>query len=349
MRTNVQLSYMSPMGGNEVTEQSKGFVYIIGALVIWLLLLLTFQFLLNMKQIQEFTRKNVAEHQIALILEGPTFDQAWNSAALQTMYKLQDKYHFDLEIVQEVDRHKIKAVASNLADSGYDLIMGHGIVFSEPFTEVAAIYPNTRFVTLNGTAHYPNQTVIQFDMEPAGYIIGKLATLMSKTKTVGFIVADMPNDKPLAKGLERGVKETDPSARALIKFIPDYNDTKAAVKAARNLMIEHKADVIYSAGDSINLQVINEVQKRNVLAIGYISDQRFLAPNHVISSLVQDVEQIYTTLIEQYLQKKLQSGTVLYGLNENVNCLGPYGKMVPVSVQMEMNHTIEKLKRANAH
>lgn len=340
---------MSPIGGKEVTEQSKGFVYIIGALVIWLLLLLTFQFLLNMKQIQEFTRKSVAEHQIALILEGPTYDQAWNSAALQTMYKLQDKYHFDLEIVQEVDRKKIKTVATDLAESGYDLIMGHGIVFSDPFTEVAVNYPKTRFVTLNGTATYPNQTVIQFDMEPAGYIIGKLATLMSKTKTVGFIVADMPNDKPLANGLKRGAMETDPSVKALLTFIPDYNDTEAAVKAARNLMIEHNADVIYSAGDSINLQVINEVQKRNVLAIGYISDQRFLAPNHVISSLVQDVQQIYTTLIEQYLQEKLQSGTVLYGLNENVNCLGPYGKMVPISVQLEMNRTIERLKRANAH
>ncbi|WP_232697259.1 BMP family ABC transporter substrate-binding protein [Brevibacillus daliensis] len=329
-----------------MAKKPKSIIYIMGALVIWLLLILTFQFLVSMNQIQQYSRTTSTSPKIALLLEGPTYDQAWNSTALQSMYQLQDKYKFELEIVKEIDKNKIEKVASNLAAAKFDLVIGHGIIFSSPFDAIAPSYPDTRFVTLNGEVNHPNQTVIKFDMEPAGYVIGKLSTLMTKTNKVGFIVTNMPNDMPLLAGLKRGVAESSPKTTAIIKIIPDYNDQEAAIHASKELIAEN-VDVIYSAGDSINLTVITVAQKHDILSIGYISDQRFIAPNHVITSLMQDVNQVYTNLIDQFLFDQLPNGIVNYGLREGVNHLGPYGPMVSDEVKLEMTKTIDQLTRTS--
>jgi transcriptional activator of comK gene len=313
---------------------TKLFPILFAGLVLGLLLLITSQFVDSMKHIQQVNKngKKANVIRVALLLEGPTYDQGWNSSALESLTELQKKYGFSLEIASNLKADQIFATAQKYASSEFDLIFGHGMIFSQPFTKIAPFYPETRFVSFNGEAVHPNQTAIRYDMKPAGFIVGELAALMSHRHKVGYIVVDKPLEYEQVEGFKLGVKRIHPDTTVEVAKVPDFNDIAAATKAARRL-IAHGVDVIYTTGDSFNLAVITEAQHANIYAIGYIADQRYMAPNHVLASLVQDVRQCYRTTMEQYLKGVLPAGKVTYGLSEGVNRLSAFGPMVPAAVQ----------------
>lgn len=304
--------------------------------------LLTFQLVMNLNRLDQEAMAYKPYLRIALLLEGPTYDQGWNSTAFSSLQNLQDKYDFTLEVADNLKADQIQSSATSFAREGFDLVLGHGIIFSKPFNLMAPHFPNTRFVTLNGEAVSRNQTAIQYDMKPAGYLTGKLAALMSKSHKIGYIVVDQPTEFRQIEGYRQGAKKAYADTEIVVKKVPDFNDKANAILAAREL-INEGVDVIYTTGDSINLDVIMEAQKANIYAIGYIADQRYIAPNHVLACLIQDVRQVYTTILEQYLGGNLPSGVVTYGLQEGVNRLSPFGPMVPKEVQNDIMKELQQL------
>jgi transcriptional activator of comK gene len=331
-------------GGILLSKMTKLFPFLFASLVIGLLLFITDQFITSMRHIEQIKHKHHEgdNPHVVLMLEGPTYDQGWNSSALESMTELQKRYGFTLEIANNLKPEQITSVAQKYASSGVNLILGHGVIFSEPFTKIAPLYPETRFVSFNGEAVHPNQTTVRYDMRPAGFLVGKLAALMSKQHKVGYIVVDKPTEYAQVEGFQLGVKATRPDTVVDVGVVPDFNDITSAIRVARE-MIAKGTDVIYTTGDSFNLAVITEAQRANIYAIGYIADQRYIAPNHVLASLVQDVRQCYRTIMAQYMNGELPSGKVMFGLAEGVNRLSPFGPMVPASVREEINRELQRL------
>lgn len=313
-------------------------------LVIALLVLNTSQFLTSLQHLKRIDATGMPDRQIkiALMLEGPTYDQGWNSSALESLIELQKTYSFLLDIASNLDPDQIANVAKDYASSGYDLIFGHGVIFSQPFSEVAPYYPETRFVSFNGEAPHLNQTTIRYDMWPAGYLVGRLAARMSNSNKVGYIIIDKPTEYDQLSGFTKAVKETSPSGEVIVGKIQDFNDITGATAAARD-MIAKGVDVIYTTGDSLNLAVITEAQRADIYAIGYIADQRYIAPDHVLASMIQDVQQCYRTVVQQFTSGDLPAGTVTYGLKEGVNRLSGFGPMVPQAVRDEIKRDLERL------
>ncbi|WP_432775145.1 BMP family ABC transporter substrate-binding protein [Brevibacillus gelatini] len=323
----------------------KPFLALYTALVVGLLLLITSQFITSMKHLETVMNRRGPSSEIlrvALLLEGPTYDQGWNSSALESITEMQKRFGFTLEIANNLKPEQIMNVAQKYAENDYDLILGHGGIFSEPFTRVALQYPHTRFVSFNGEAPHPNQTTIRYDMKPAGQLVGMLAAKMSRTGKVGYILVDKPPELAQAEGFQEGVKKASPKTKVFIGKVSDFNDIENAVKKTRE-MIASGVDVIYTTGDSFNLAVITEAQRSKVYTIGYIADQRYIAPDYVLASLVQDVRQCYRTIFEQYMAGQLPSGKVLYGLAEGVNKFSPFGPMVPPEVREDIEREMQRL------
>ena len=326
------------------------FPLLLPGLIIGMLTLITSQFLTSMKHIQQIDAGSSIPNQIrvALLLEGPTYDQGWNSSALESMIELQKNYGFSLEIANNLEPDKIAETARKFASNGYDLILGHGTIFSEPFNKVSPFYPQTRFVSFNGEALHDNQTTIRYDMKPAGYLVGILAARMSKTGKVGYIVVDKPPEFPQVDGFREGVAKHVPGTEVFVGHVPDFNDVQTAIKVTRDL-IASGVDVIYTTGDSFNLEVISEAQRSKVYTIGYIADQRYIAPDYVLASMLQDVEQCYRTIINQFVQGKLPTGTVMYGFAEGVNSFSPFGPMVPQEIRNEIMQELQRLTKPVSH
>ncbi|MFD2370482.1 BMP family ABC transporter substrate-binding protein [Brevibacillus sp. GCM10020057] len=313
------------------------FPSLFAGLVIGLLLLITSQFLVSLTHLRDVNERghSADKLRVALLLEGPTYDQGWNSSALESMTELQKKLGFSLEVAGNLKPEQIQETAAKYAKNNYDLVLGHGGIFSAPFTEVARSFPNTRFVSFNGEAPYPNQTTIRYDMKPAGHLVGMLAAKMSRTGKVGYIVVDKPHEYAQVEGFREGVRKASPKTTVIVGKASDFNDVAGAVQITRQ-MIDQGVDVIYTTGDSFNLEVITEAQRAKVYTIGYIADQRFIAPDYVLASMTQDLRQCYRTIMEQFTENRLPSGKVTYGLGEGVNKLSPMGPMVPQKIREEI-------------
>lgn len=147
---------------------------------------------------------------------------------------------------------------------------------------------------------------------------------------------------PQVEGFRAGVQKASLQASVTVGKVPDFNDVSTAVRITRE-MIAQGVDVIYTTGDSFNLAVITEAQRAKVFTIGYIADQRYIAPDYVLASMVQDVGQCYRIILEQFTQNRLPSGKVMYGLEEGVNQLSPYGPMVPQKVREEIDGELKQL------
>jgi len=326
------------------------FPLLFAGLVLGMLALITSQFLTSLEHIQKINTESspFKQMRVALLMEGPTYDQGWNSSALESMVRLQKIYDFSLKIVTNLQADKITETARTFASNGYELIIGHGVVFSEPFNRIAPSYPQTRFISFNGEAFHDNQTSVRFDMKPAGYLVGILAARMSKTGKVGYIAVDKPQEFAQLDGFLEGVGKVAPETKVHIGYVPDFNDVQAALKVARD-MIASGVDVIYPTGDSFNLEVISEAQRSKVYTIGYIADQRYIAPDYVLSSMVQDVDQCYRTVIKQFIRGKLPSGTVNFGLSQGVSYFTSFGPMVPQKVRDEIMQELQRLTNPVSH
>lgn len=318
------------------------FPALFAGLVVGLLLLITSQFLISMSYLHSINERGQSANKlrVALLLEGPTYDQGWNSSALDSLNELQKRYGFSLEVANNLKPDQITAMAAKYASNDYDLILGHGVIFSDPFTQVARFYPNTRFVSFNGEAPFPNQTTIRYDMKPTGYLVGFLAAKMTKSGKVGYVYVDKPPELAQIEGFRDGVKKVSPHTRVVVGKVPDFNDIATAVRVTRE-MIAAGVDVIYTTGDSFNLDVITEAQRSKVYSIGYIDDQRYIAPNYVLASMMQDVRQCYRIIMEQYTRGSLPSGKVMYGLAEGVNKFSPFGPMVPQKIREEIDRELK--------
>ncbi|CAI8929143.1 BMP family ABC transporter substrate-binding protein [Brevibacillus sp. BC25] len=314
-------------------------------LVVGLLLLITSQFVTSMKHLDKVINKSSHSSdkvRVALLLEGPTYDQGWNSSALESMTELQKRFNFSLEIANNIKPEQITKVAEKYAANDYDLILGHGLIFSEPFTDVANRYPKSHFVSFNGEAPHPNQTTIRYDMKPAGKLVGILAAKMTKSDKVGYIMVDKPTELLQVEGFIDGVKKASPQTTIVVGKVPDFNDIEGAIRTTRD-MISQGVDVIYTTGDSFNLEVITEAQRAGVFTIGYIADQRYIAPDYVLASMMQDVRQCYRIITEQFIQGDLPNGKVMYGLAEGVNHLSQFGHMVPADVREDLERELKNL------
>ena len=315
-------------------------------LIIGMLVLISNQFLTSLQHVRDIHAKGQSLYKlrVALLLEGPTYDQGWNSSALETLMELQQTYDFSLETASNLKPEEITQVARKFASNGYDLILGHGVIFSDPFNQVSPYFPNTRFVSFNGEALHDNHTTIRYDMKPSGYLVGILAARMSKTGKIGYIAVDKPPEMDQVEGFLEGVQKHSPQTQVSVGFVPDFNDVPSALKVTRE-MIASDVDVIYTTGDSFNLEVITEAQRSNVYTIGYIADQRYIAPDYVLVSLIQDVEQCYRTIMDQFFRGKLPTGKVMYGLSEGVNYFSPFGPMVPQEIRDEIKQELHRLIR----
>jgi basic membrane protein A and related proteins len=167
-----------------------------------------------------------------------------------------------------------------LADDGYNPIVGVGFSYGEALDTVAKEYPKVSFVRIDGgPTTVANAAVESFAEQEGSYLVGVAAALKSKTNHIGFIGG---NESALINKFYAGYKQGARAVKADIKI----DDKRLAAgddgagfgnipgaKVAAQAMYQNGADVVYTAaGGSFNgsFPVAASMKK---LAIGVDSDQ----------------------------------------------------------------------------
>jgi basic membrane protein A len=141
-----------------------------------------------------------------------------------------------------------------LADGGYNPIVGVGFPYGTPIDTVAKEYPKVQFVRIDGApSTLSNVAVKSFKEEQGSFLVGVAAALKTKTSHIGFIGG---NESDLITkfyaGFVQGAKAVNPSITIDDKRLASKDDSKgfgdtAGAKVAAEAMYQAGADVVYTA------------------------------------------------------------------------------------------------------
>jgi basic membrane protein A len=270
---------------------------------------------------------------VALVLPGPISDGGWCASAYEALMAGAEKYGVQTAYSENVAMADFEETFRDYASKGYDLIIGHGFQFSDVALKVGEEFPNSKFAVVNAAIEAPNVAGLEFSNEEAGYLVGALAGLMTKTNKIGFVGGlEIPSITGGANGYKAGAKAVNPDVEVYVSYAGSFEDV-AKGKEMALAQINNGADVVFQFADAAGIGVIQAAQEKGVYAIGEPIDQRELAPDTVISSAIENVSSLVGLAIEAVVTDTFK-GEMFYGTVANgVIDIGPYNDKVPQEVR----------------
>jgi basic membrane protein A len=259
---------------------------------------------------------------------GGKFDKSFNESAFAgaTRWATETGGTF-AEVELQSDAQREQALR-RFAEAGNNPIVMAGFGFATALDEVAADYPDTKFVIIDMVVDQPNVRSVVFSEHEGSYLVGMLAAMASKTGTVGFIGGmDIPLIRKFACGYAQGVLAANPDATIIANMTGTtpaaWNDP---VKGSELTLaqISQGADVVYAAAGGTGVGVLQTAADSGILSIGVDSNQNYLHPGQVLTSMTKRVDnavyEAFTAGVDLetgFNVMGLANGGVGYALDEN--------------------------------
>ncbi len=169
---------------------------------------------------------------------------------------------------------------------------------------------------------------------------GMVAGEMTSSNHVGIIAAYEWQAE--IEGFYEGVKYQNARAKVHINYL-NRNDKKKAMEIYDE-MKEDAVDVYYPAGDTFSRDVIHQASKDKLYAIGYLTDQSEVDPKTVLTSTVEQIDQLYQRIAEKYNERELQGEVLSLDFQDDLIVLGEFSADVPQQFQQTVRKAIEDYK-----
>ena len=277
---------------------------------------------------------------IALVMSGAANDQGWNQTAYEGTQKACEKYGCELAYTENVSTADIAAV---YAGSGYDIVIGHGYEFGDPALEVAATYPDTKFICTEADAAADNVASYVMACEQTAYVEGIIAASMTKSGKIGAI-GPIPGDSlvKIINGYEDGAKTINPDIDVQTAWTNSFVDTQLAQEAAK-AMIENGADVIKHCANACGNGAMSAAVDANIWCQGDSYDQSSLAPNNILDSAIYNLDVVLDKAIESVVEGSFSGDVYNLGMADGaVEVL--LSDNLPDDVKATAEQAIEQIK-----
>jgi len=269
----------------------------------------------------------------ALIYDlGGKFDKSFNEAAFGGAERWEQETggtYRDIEMQSEAQREQ---ALRRLAESGSNPIVMTGFAFMSILEQVAPDYPDTTFAIIDGVVDQPNVRSIVFTEHEGSYLVGMLAAMASETGTVGFVGGmDIPLIRRFACGYAQGVMAANPEANVIVNYTGTtpaaWNDPVRGGEIT-SAQISQGADVVYAAAGGTGVGVLQTAADSGILSIGVDSNQNYLHPGQVLTSMLKRVDNAVFDAFSQGAEMEtgihvmdLAAGGVGWALDENNDAL----------------------------
>ena len=254
----------------------------------------------------------------ALIFDlGGKFDKSFNESAhngAQRWAKETGGTYAEVELQSAAQREQ---ALRRFAENGNNPIVMAGFAFGDALGEVAGDYPDTKFAIIDMVVDAPNVRSVVFNEHEGSYLVGMMAAKASKTGTVGFIGGmDIPLIRKFACGYVQGVKAVNPDATVIQNMTgttPEAWNDPVKGSELTQAQISQGADVVYAAAGGTGVGVLQTAADQGILSIGVDSNQNYLHPGKVLTSMVKRVDNAVFEAMTA--GDDLETGFVVMGLS----------------------------------
>lgn len=278
---------------------------------------------------------------VALMLaRGGLGDKAFNDSANAGLQKAAGDLGAETKTFDYQDGDPQLDALRQAAKDGYNPIIALGSENAKAVTTVAAEFPKTSFAIIDTTAQGANITSVTFSELEGDFLAGALAALLSPNGKIGYLGgADVTVIRRIEFGFKQGVAYVNPQAQVDSKLIGGKDDFSGFAKpdVGKQLTAQMYADgddIVYAAAGGSGLGAIDAAKAAGKPIITTGSDQRWIAPQVVVTSRTKNMDDAVFTLVQQFTQGKLQPGTITLDYKSGGIGLAPLSdSLVPTEVK----------------
>jgi basic membrane protein A and related proteins len=278
---------------------------------------------------------------------GGKFDKSFNEAAFNGAQRWAEETggaFKELEMQSEAQREQ---ALRRLAEAGANPVVMTGFAFGDVLNTVAPDFPDTKFAIIDMVVDQPNVKSVVFTEDQGSYLVGMMAAMASKSGTVGFVGGmDIPLIRRFACGYAQGVKAVNPDATIIANMTGTtpaaWNDPVKGAELAK-AQKSQGADVIYAAAGGTGIGVLQAAADEGILSIGVDSNQNYLHPGMVLTSMMKRVDNAVYEAFKEGTEMAagvnvmdLKAGGVDYAIDDNNKAL----------VTAEMQAKVDEAKAA---
>ncbi len=262
----------------------------------------------------------MAKVKVAMITsESGLGDRSFNDMMNEGMKRAQKELGIDYVVIQPRSISDFQPTLVRAANQGFDIIIGSSFDMIKPMQAAAAAFPNQKFglVDVGPDPIAPSvESSVTKDWE-GSFLVGVIAAKMSKTGVIGMVGGkDIPIIHRFFVGYYYGAESADPKIKVLESYAGTFTDPAAGKEYALAL-INQKSDINFGVAGATGAGVIDAAKETHTFAIGVDSDQNYMAPGTILTSMVKRVDNEAFDMVKSVTDGTFKGGTVkYYGLKE---------------------------------
>jgi len=251
---------------------------------------------------------------------GGKFDKSFNQGVNDGVVRFKEDTgveYREFEVTNETQREQ---ALRRMAQRGADPILGVGFAQAGPMETVANEFPDTRFTLIDGVVDLPNVQSIIFKEQEGSFLVGLLAAMATESDVVGFVGGmDIPLIRRFACGYEQGAKHVNADIEVIQNMTGTtpaaWNDPGRGSELAKG-QFDRGADVVYAAAGGTGVGVYQAAEDGGKLAIGVDSNQNYLHPGVMLTSMLKRVDVAAYNAFQSAQEGTWEAGITVLGLAE---------------------------------
>jgi basic membrane protein A len=289
---------------------------------------------------------------------GKINDKSFNQSAWEGVQNAEKDLGAVVQYIETADAKDYDKNIATFADEGYDVIVTVGFGMGEATVKAAGLYPNIKFVGVDQFQAWqfdedkandvPNVAGLGFPEDNAGFLVGALAAMMSKTNHIGAVCGTdaVPPVWRFGEGYKAGaayadgMKGTTTTVDVVyhsdVGFDKTFVDPEWGAQTAKSMM-DQGADAIFGCGGITGNGAITAAAQAGAYAIGVDTDQYLTLPEAAPRMLSSAMKLITPGVFD--LVKAAKDGTFVNGNVTGTAGYAPFHDLdseVPADVKAEM-------------
>jgi len=247
------------------------------------------------------------------------FDKSFNEMSYVGTQKYKADTGRDYREFETQTESQVGQAIQNFASRGFSPIVMLSNGYRDQMERVARDFPDTKFMMIDAYIDLPNVRSVEFSEHEGSYLVGLVAGMTSKSKIIGFVGGqDIPLIRKFACGYAQGAFAG--GAKEVIRTmtgitVTAFNDPVKGGEIARSQM-EQGADVIFAAAGGTGIGVLQAVADGGKLAIGVDSNQNYMFPGTMLTSMVKRVDIATYNTFRDAEEGNWSGGSIKFGTAE---------------------------------
>ncbi len=241
------------------------------------------------------TTASAADFKPAVVFDmGGKFDKSFNEAAYNGAEKFKKDTGIAYREFEVTNVSQREQALRNMARRGAGIVVAMGFAQAAAVEKVAKEYPDVKFTLIDMVVDLPNVQSVVFKEHEGSFLVGMAAAMASKTGKVGFVGGmDIPLIRKFALGYVEGAKYVNGNVEVFQNMTGTtpaaWNDPTKGGELARS-QFDRGADVVYAAAGGTGIGVYQAAKDSGKLAIGVDSNQNYLHPGTMLTSMIKRVD-----------------------------------------------------------